>query len=201
MKMYYSPASPFARKVLVLAHEIGCADRIELLPSKAHPVTPDLTIAADNPLAQVPTLLTEGGEALFDSRVICEYLDSVFGGNLFPTGAERWHALIWQSLGDGLLDAALRARYEATIRPREYRWEDWQNSHMHKISRTLGFIDGELEALENPVNVGTIAIGCALGYLEFRFADYDWRPDHPQLARWFDAFNLRPSMQATMPHD
>src|SRR5690606_8322753 len=118
MKIYFSPASPFVRKCLVVAAEVGLADRIEKLPSNAHPVNRDSTIAATNPLGQVPTFFTGEGQAIHDSRVICEYLNNLAGADLFPADAKkRWQALTEQSLADGILDAALLARYEATVRP------------------------------------------------------------------------------------
>lgn len=111
MKLFYSPTSPFVRKVMVVAHELGLADRLERLPSAAHPVNRDKSIISHNPLGQVPTLLTDDGQVLADSRVICEYLDDLAGGGLFPkAGAARWRALVDQTLGDGLLGAALLAR-------------------------------------------------------------------------------------------
>src|SRR5690606_38776840 len=113
MKIYFSPASPFVRKCMAVAHETGLVDRIEKLPSAANPVNRDRTVIASNPLGQVPTLITDDGQALYDSRVICEYLDDLGGGKLFPaTGKARWQALADQALADGILGAALLARYE-----------------------------------------------------------------------------------------
>ena len=118
MQLFHSHFSPFARKVMVVAHEHGLADRIELLPTAAHPVKRDGTILAQHPLAQVPTLIDAAGHAIADSRVICEYLDARAGGGLFPAnGPERWIALTDQSTADGMLDAALLIRYELTARP------------------------------------------------------------------------------------
>jgi glutathione S-transferase len=116
MKIYYSPASPFVRKVMICAAELGL--EIERLPSAVGPVARDQTVVADNPLGQVPTFLADDGTALYDSRVICEYLDAHAGGRLFPAaGPARWRALVEQSLGDGVLGAALLARYETVLRP------------------------------------------------------------------------------------
>ena len=115
MKVYYSPASPFVRKVLVSAHELGLADRIELLSCAAHPINRDQEIVAHNPLGQVPTFFTDDGSVIYDSRVICEYLDSFSPGRLLGSGESRWRALTEQSLADGLLDAALLARYETAV--------------------------------------------------------------------------------------
>ena len=122
MKLYFSPTSPYVRKCLVSAHELGLVDRIQLLAANAHPVQRDATLIASNPLGKVPTLLTDDGTPLYDSRVICEYLDHLAGGSLFPrTGDARWAALTLQSLADGMLDAALLARYEQAVRPEPLR--------------------------------------------------------------------------------
>lgn len=199
MRLYFSPASPFVRKVLVCAHEHGIAGKIEHLPSAAHPVDTDKTIAGDNPLGQVPTFLTDDDHALYDSRVICEYIDAVGGGGLFPTGAARWPALVRQSEADGLLDAALLARYEAVARPAECRWSAWTDGQMRKITRTLDHFEANIAAIDGVVDIGTISVGCGLGYIDFRFADLGWRPSRPKLAAWYAGFGERPSMVATRP--
>ncbi|MDQ8032238.1 glutathione S-transferase [Bordetella genomosp. 1] len=201
MKIFYSPASPYVRKCMVVALELGVAGRIEKLAAAANPVNRDQTVVASNPLGKVPTFLTEGGEALYDSRVICEYLDSEADGRMFPReGRARWHALTQQALGDGLLDAALLARYETAMRPAELRWDAWMKGQMDKIASSLARIEQLAGGLGERVDIGTITFGCALGYLDFRFPDLDWRAGHPQTAKWFEAFNQRASMQATLPH-
>jgi len=200
MKIFFSPASPYVRKCMVAAHELGLADRIEKLPSAASPVNRDQTIVPVNPLGKVPTFLTDAGEALFDSRVICEYLDALAGGKLFPAGPQRWQALTDQALGDGLLDAALLARYENALRPEPLRWSDWTRGQLDKVHSTLARLEQAAPGLAaRGVDIGTITFGCALGYLDFRFADYDWRAAHPAAAEWYGVFAQRPSMQATQP--
>lgn len=201
MKLYHSPASPFVRKVLVVAREAGCHDDIECLPARANPVETDTAIAAHNPLAQVPTLLTDDGTALHDSRVICEYLDARAASGLFGSGKTRWQALVLQSLADGVLDAALLARYERVVRPAERQWDVWEDGQMRKIARSLDEIEGRIAELEGQVDIGTIALGCALGYLDFRFPEYDWRRNRAGLAYWYAEFSQRPSMLATAPCD
>nr|WP_067295025.1 glutathione S-transferase [Marinobacterium profundum] len=206
MQLYYSAASPFVRKVLVTAHELGSADQLELLNAAANPVDPNLTIAAFNPLGQVPTLITDTGEVLCDSRVICEYLDSQAGGTLFPQGEARWAALVLQSHADGLLDAALLARYERITRPEVLQWDEWEAGQMGKISRTLDLLERDIALIEGAsgpaeqrLDMGTIALGCALGYLSFRFPDFNWREDRIGLTAWFERFSQRPSMLQTAP--
>lgn len=199
MKIYFSPASPFVRKCMVIAHELGLVDRIEKLPSAAGPVARDQTIIPSNPLGQVPTLLTDDGQALFDSRVICEYLNELGGGALFPAGAARWRALAEQSLGDGMLGAALLARYETVLRPEALRWDGWYEGQLGKVRDGLAQLEKTAASLEGRLDIGTITVGCALGYLDFRYPDFDWRAGHPAVAAWFKTFNQRPSMQATLP--
>ena len=199
MKLFYSAASPFVRKVMVVAHVHGLADRLERLPGKAHPVERDADIVAQNPIGQVPTLVLDDGGALADSRVICEYLDDLGGGHLFPRGPERWRALAAQSLADGLLDAALLCRYERTARPAERQWDGWEAGQTAKITAALAVMEREAAALGERLDIGTITYGCALGYLDLRFPALDWRAGHPGLKGWFAAFDERPEMRATRP--
>ena len=200
MKMYYSPASPFVRKCMFIAHHLGLADRIEKLPSAAHPVTRDQSILPANPLGQVPTLSTDDGQVLFDSRVICEYLDQVGKGSFFPaSGAARWKALTEQSLADGILDAALLSRYEGAVRPETLRWSDWTAGQMDKVAVGLSHFEKSIDAMAQRIDIGTVTLGCALGYLDFRFPDIGWRGKNPNLAAWFEKFSALPAMQATKP--
>ena len=200
MKIHFSAASPYVRKCMVVAHELGLAQRIEKLPSAAHPVNRDKVIVANNPLGKVPTFFADDGMVLYDSRVICEYLNELGSGKLLPaTGREHWQVLTQQSLGDGILDAALLMRYEAAMRPESSRWLDWTNGQMEKVQSGLAQIDLEAGTWGDRVDIGKITLGCALGYLDFRFAHVDWRAAYPNAATWFDAFNRRASMQATLP--
>ena len=197
MKLFFSVTSPYVRKCLVSAHELGLVDRIELLPANASPVQRDATIVERNPLGKVPTFLTDDGTALYDSRVICEYLDDLGGGTLFPkSGAARWTALTLQSLADGLLDAALLARYEEALRPEALRWAAWRDGQVEKIRSALAMLDRTPGLLDQRVDIGTIAVACSLGYLDLRFDAMQWRSHYPQVAHWLAAFGRRPSMQA-----
>jgi len=198
--MYYSPASPFVRKCMFIAHHLGLADRIEKLPSAAHPVNRDKSILPSNPLGQVPTLVTDDRMVLFDSRVICEYLDQLGKGSFFPaSGAARWKALTEQSLADGVLDAALLSRYEGAVRPESFRWADWTAGQMDKIAVGLSHFERSIDAKAQRIDIGTVTLGCALGYLDFRFPDIGWRGKNPNLAGWFETFSALPGMQATKP--
>jgi glutathione S-transferase len=199
MKLFFSPASPYVRKVMVVAHEHGIADRIEKLPSAVWPTKRDMTVVASNPLGKVPTALRDDGGPLYDSRVVCEYLDAGQGGTLFGTGEARWRNLVDQSVADGILDAGLLIRYETLIRPAELKYAEWESAQYDKIHAALALLERRAGDLADRIDIGTISIACALGYLDFRFGDLNWRASHPGLAAWYAAFAARPSMQATIP--
>jgi glutathione S-transferase len=200
MKIYYSATSPFVRKVMVAAQELGLAERIERLPASAHPINRNREIVAHNPLGQVPTLITDEGVMLADSRVICEYLDSLAGGVLFPaSGPARWRALVDQAIGDGALGAALLARYETAVRPSERQAKEWIDGQLDKVATALAAIETAAASFGDRLDIGTIAFGCLLGYLDLRFADLKWRESHPATAAWFARFDQRPSMASTRP--
>lgn len=201
MKIYFSPASPFVRKCMIVAHELGLESRIEKLPSAAGPVNRDRTIVASNPLGQVPTFFTDDGQVLYDSRVVCEYLNELGGGDLFPKeGARKWVVLTEQSLADGILGAAILARYEQALRPQELRWNAWTSGQMDKVKCGLDHFQGAVEgARAQAIDIGTITLACALGYLDFRYPDYGWRDGRPALAAWFEDMSKRPSVAATAP--
>lgn len=199
MKLFFSAASPFVRKVMVVAHEVGMADRIEKVAAAAHPVNRSAEIRAENPLGQVPTLVLDDGTALFDSRVICEYLDGEAGGRLFGQGPARWRALADQALADGLMGAGILTRYESVVRPEDKRSPEWVGGQMGKITDAIDRFETSLEGAGERVDIGTITIGCALGWMDFRFADLGWRKTHPVCAAWFERFDARPSMAATRP--
>ncbi len=200
MRLYYSPSSPYARKVRVLALETGLDKKIEQIDVALSPVAPNADVDKHNPIGKIPALSVKGMD-LFDSPVICEYLDHQHKGRkMLPRkGRERWVALRLQAMADGLLDAALLARYEGFLRPEDKRWNDWTTGQMKKIDGVLGQLEAEAKGLKSKASLGTISVGCALGYLDLRFASHDWRAGHPKLAKWFATFSKLPSMKATAP--
>lgn len=202
MQLFYANTSAYVRKVMVTAHCLGLTNEIELLDSAAHPVERDERIAIVNPLAKVPALRTEQGACLYDSRVICEYLNARAKGDLIPSqGDARWLSLSRQALGDGLIDAALLARYEFSARPLEKQWQGWADAQLKKVHAALREIECQVADFSTqPDDVGLIAIGCALGYLDFRFDALNWRANHPLTAAWFALFDAHPAMAATRPH-
>lgn len=204
MKLRYSPTSPYVRKVMVVALETGVAERIERIPTMVAPTKPNEEVARENPLVKVPALTTDDGMVLYDSPVICEYLDTLHQGpKLFPaSGKARWLALRQQALGDGILDAAILGRYEI-LRPKEYQWQDWIDAQLRKVRGALAALEIETEAgeLGGQLGIGQITIACALGYLDFRYAAEEWRGKHRRLAAWFDDFSKRKSIELTRPKD
>lgn len=202
MRLYSHPASPYARKVRLVAHEKGLMDRITVRTVSTTAVSPDLGLVADNPLGKIPCLVLDSGAALFDSRVICEFLDAQRPEPplLAAAGEERWDTLRLQALGDGIMDAALLARYETALRPEEHRWPAWIDGQLDKVRRGLDRLEAvDAAGFGGRLDLGTLTVACALGYLDFRFAQFDWRTTRPALADWFTATSERPSLRATMP--
>jgi glutathione S-transferase len=200
MKLFYSPTSPYVRKCLVAAQELGLREKIELLPAVAHPVDRDRALVMQNPLGKVPTLITDDGAVLYDSRVICDYLNSLGDESLLPAhGTARWNVYRDQALADGMMEAAILVRYETFARPEALRWKGWIDGQMDKVTCGLAELEKSAGSLGRRIDVGTIALGCALGYLDFRYASLAWRGSYPQLAAWLAVFGERESMVGTRP--
>jgi glutathione S-transferase len=200
MRLYYSPGSPYARKVRVVAMETKLDKKIEMINVAVSPVAPNADVAKHNPVVKIPVLSVKGMD-LFDSPVICEYLDNQHKGRklLARKGRDRWVALRLQAMADGLLDAAILTRYENALRPEDKRWGDWTKGQMTKIEGALDQLEAEAKSLKGKPTLGTISVACALGYLDFRFAALDWRSRHPKLAKWFNGASKMPSIKATVP--
>lgn len=201
MKLFHVGSSPFVRKVMVLAHEIGAVDKIELLDGATSPVDTNTEVASANPVGKIPALILDDGTKLANSPAICEYLDSQHDGHpMFPDpGPARWEALHLQAICDGLMDAAVLNRYETMVRPEPLRWAQWSEGQMARVDRVLDYLELVAESFGDRVDIGTISCGCACGYLDFRYSDRTWRASHPKCAAWFASFEVRPSMQATRP--
>lgn len=201
MKLYYSGASPYVRKVMVTAIEAGVDKKIEQVPTSVLPTQPNKELAKDNPLMKLPTLVTDDGIRLFDSYVICEYLDSQNkGSKLIPAaGPERWKALTIHAVASGITDAGILCRYEEAVRKPEQRCNEWVQGQLAKVINGLDELERRAKDLDGPINLGQIAAACAFGWLEFRKPAGDIRKGRPKLSAWYDAFVKRPSLQATLP--
>ena len=197
MKLHWSPRSPFVRKVMIAAHETGLVDRLTCVRTVVAMTAPNAALLSDNPLSKIPTLVLDDGSALYDSAVICEYLDSLHDGpKLFPADAKaRWTALRRHALGSGLLDLLILWRDE---RGRPQPSQPHIDAYAVKYAAAQDALEKEAPALVvTPFGIGHIAIGCALSYADFRFSHLDWCAEHPRLAAWHQSFSQRPSARAT----
>ncbi|UTL83338.1 glutathione S-transferase family protein [Pseudomonas putida] len=201
MTLHWSPLSPFVRKVMCVIHEHQLQDEVRCVRTKVSRHTPNDSLTTINPLLRIPTLELSDGVALFDSVVICEYLDTLgHGPRLYPYPSDaRWQALRWQALGDGLCDTLILWRHERD-RPDSQQQQDFLKASALKLSSTLQMLEKEVEQLDAArYGIGHIAIGCALGYLAVRFDDLVWRDKYLLLAHWQQRFEARESSRLTAP--
>ncbi len=197
MKLYHNPASPYTRKVMLFAHETGLVDGIELLPIMVWQETDRIREA--NPLGKIPALVTDDGTVLYDSTVICAYLDSLHDGpKMIPDGDARWPVETLHALAQGMTDAALTLRADV-MRGRDKDPDDYANRMRETVQKAVGEAERRLSEIEGAVNLGTCALAAGLAYVDFRFPDLNWRDGHPGIAAWYAAFSERPSMRATPP--
>jgi len=200
MKLFHSPASPFVRKVNILLNELGKTDAVELLEVSTTAFASDANLVASNPLGKIPALTRPDGVTLYDSRVICAYLNDLFDGGLYPTGSRRWETLALEATGDGIMDCAVSMTYEVRLRPQAQQSPEWIDAQWAKIARALSVLNTRwMSHLAGPVDMGQVSVAAALSYVDFRHAARDWRVGHDALAKWHASFESRPSMQATLP--
>ena len=200
MKLWYSPASPFVRKVLVMAHETGLIEELELNLVASTAIQPDPELSKVNPLTKIPTLELEDGSTIFDSTVICEYLDTLHDGQkMIPDDETRWNTLVTQSIGNGIMEAAVGVRYEQALRPQEHQWDVWMNGQFAKIDKALDVLETWRGARIQDMHIGSITVACALAYLDFRHGDRDWREGRPVLTQMLETFSRRTRMLQTRP--
>ena len=199
MKLYYRPASPFARKCRVIARELSLAmEEIDVDPKTSE------ELHRANPIAKVPTLVLDDGSSLFDSRVICEYLNERGGGKFFPgmsilrNSSGRWRALGLAALGDGISDSAVVCMKESKL-SFDKRREDVLDYEKSLIKSSISTVERFAARFPDLPTIGEISVACALGYVDFRLPDIDWRPHAPQLSAWFEKLGKYPSMVATAP--
>ena len=201
MKLRFSHTSPYARKAWMTAIECGLDSRVELVKTNAWASESDFV--KDNPLSKVPALVLEDGQVLYDSPVICEYLDSLHSGHkLFPAeGPERFRQLKVQALADGILDAAVAIRVEQTMRPEDKRWDNWISRQQGAITRTLDYLETEAGHWSSVFLIGPLSVVAALGYLDFRQIAADWRQGRPHMAHWYSTIANRRSVKETEPQE
>ncbi|OIQ33289.1 MAG: glutathione S-transferase [Alphaproteobacteria bacterium MedPE-SWcel] len=197
MKLFYSAASPFVRKVMLVLHETDQIDAVELVQVATTVIAPDATLAASNPLGKIPALARDGAVTLYDSRVICAFLDDRAGGGLYAGG---WDMKVLEATADGIMDAGVSMSYEKRLRPQDMQWDDWLEGQRRKILGACAAVEARwIPSLAGPVNIGQLAMAAALAYVDFRHPDAGWREGNPQLAAWLAEFESRPSMQASRP--
>ena len=200
MKLYHSPTTPFGRKVMVQLLETGLKDRVEVVEATGTPLAPGSLPIGVNPLGKIPALVRDNGRVIYDSRVICRYLDTLGDAGLYGSGEALWDVLTLEATADGVLDAALLMTYEARLRPEALRFPDWVEGQWAKIARALDVVERDWTGfLSGPLTMAHVAMGCALPYIDFRHGARNWRDGRPRLAEWQAGFAQRPSMQATKP--
>ena len=200
MKLFHSPASPFVRKVNVLLNELGKTETVELLEIQTTAFASDKNLIASNPLGKIPALTRDDGATLYDSRVICAFLNDQFKGAMYPQGASKWETLALEATGDGIMECAVSMTYETRLRPEAQQSTQWIEAQWAKATRAIGVLNTRwMSHLAGPIDVGQISVACALSYVDFRHGGRDWRSGNDALAKWHKTFESRASMQATLP--
>jgi len=199
MQLFHSPASPYVRKVVVTLHETGQTGDVELVNVSTTPLKSAPEILAHNPTGKIPALVRPDGPALYDSRVICRYLDARAQGKLYPE-SRIWDTLTLEATGDAIMDAGVSMVYERRVRPEDKQFDGWIEAQWGKASRALNALNSRwMSHLNGPLDMGQISVACALGYLDFRHDARSWRTGNDGLAKWYEAFRQRPAMQASKP--
>ncbi|MEL6642777.1 MAG: glutathione S-transferase [Pseudomonadota bacterium] len=202
MRLYFAASSPYVRKVTVTLHETGQIDDVEIVPAYGSPIDPQTAPVAKNPLGKLPTLERADGPALYDSRVICRYLNDRAAARLYPDAPRLWDTLTLEATGDGILDAALAMVYEKRLRAPDKQSPEIIDGQWSKVTRALDVLNERwMSHLSGRLDIGHIAVGCALGYLEVRHEDRDWRKGRDALADWYTKMCERPAMQRTSPEN
>jgi len=201
MKLTFSPASPFARKVRIAAIETGLIDKIEFTTATVAPGQANEEYSKITPLKKLPVLILDNGDVILDSYVIVEYLDELAGGGkLIPaSGPERWKVKSDHSLLQGMLDSMLLCRYESMVRPEPLRWKAWSDDHWNRAWTGMARFENKPDVLSGPFNIAQIGLVCVLGYADFRFADCGWRKAYPKLDAFHQKMLERPSVKISVP--
>ena len=200
MKLMYTKASPFARKVRASIIELGLQDEVELceVTQVTVPTNYIPELSKENPLGKVPVLILSDGRRIADSIVIAEYLDARAGHRLFPTGEARWSALTLQAQADGIMEAGVACRLEG-LRPENLRWPDWREAHQRKVIQAIDAIEADPSYLDTDFHIGQLSLACAVEWIAFREVYKDAKVGRPRLAAWLDRVSERPSLKSTRP--
>lgn len=197
MQLIMSPPSPYARKVRVMLRETGMIDRVQEVEVSTSPIKSAPEAVAANPTGKIPALTRADGPAIYDSRVITRYLDDMGDTGLYPV-TSLYEVLTLEATADAIMDAAIGIVYEIRLRPETQHSPKWMDAQWGKATRALDAINSRwMSHLSGPLNMAQIAVGCALGYLDLRHDDRNWRQGREALAKWQAEFDARPSMQAT----
>ena len=200
MKITFSAASPFARKVRIAAIELGLIDKIQLVPVTVKVGEPNEEYSKITPLKKLPVLILDDGEVILDSYVIVEYLNELAGGGLIPEyGPTRWRVKSDHSLLQGMLDSMLLCRYENVMRPQGLHWKAWHDDHWNRVWTGMARFEARDDLLSGPLTIAQIALVCVLGYADFRFADCGWHKTYPKLDRFHQKMLERPSVKISIP--
>jgi glutathione S-transferase len=201
MKLTFSPASPFARKVRIAAIELGLLDKIELVPTTVAPGQANPEYSKIYPLKKLPALILANGDIIVDSYVIVEYLDELAGGGkLIPaSGPTRWKVKSDHSMLQAMLDSMLLCRYEKMVRPQGLQWQAWSDDHWNRAWTGMAHFEKQADMLSRPFDISQIALTCVLGYADFRFADCGWRKAYPKLDAFHERMLARPSVKISLP--
>lgn len=200
MQLFYAPASPFVRKVLMVLHETDQIDEVELTTVSGTAIASGTIPLDQNPLGKIPVLARDDGPAIYDSRVICRYLNQRAKADFYPQDQSQWDILTLEATADGIMEASLAIVYEARVRPDQFQYPVWVEAQWEKARRAIENLEHQWIAhLNGPLTIGQIATACALGYCDFRLPKRDWRSQNPALAAWFATFSKRDSFQATIP--
>ena len=199
MQLITSPASPFARKARMVIIDTAQQDDVELVDVVSSPTAPNPQLTAANPMSKIPALVRSDGPTLYDSRVVTRYLDARTGGALYPE-SRIWEVLILEATGDAIMDAGVLMVYENRCRPEDMQFGGWMDAQWGKIEGALDALNTRwMSHLSGPLDIGQISVACALGYLDFRHAEREWRKGRDALDDWFAVFSARDSFKATMP--
>lgn len=201
MKLYHSATSPYVRTVMIVLHEVGAVDQVDLIPASGTAIDPGTAPIGINPLGKVPTLVLSDGAALFDSRTICRYLAARYQPSLYPDDARRWPVLTLEATANGMMDAAYLMVMEDRVRPEDKRFAPWVEGQWDKIDRALDRLEAQAETdlLTGAVHIGHLTLGSVLGYLDLRHGDRAWRTGRSALAEWEKRLAKRPALLATRP--